>query len=660
MHRTQSVSLLKTLLGRRLATSEAEDVKIGAVRGVPVLGLDALASAAYGPEAALAILIGLGALGLDFIRPITFAILLLLGILYLSYRQTIAAYPNGGGSYAVAKANLGTGAGLCAAAALVLDYILNAAVGISAGVGALVSAFPALHAHTLALCLGILVVIAIVNLRGVRESGIAFGIPTYAFVILFAAILAIGVVKAIAAGGRPVPVVPPPQLAAMTGAAGLWLLLRAFASGCTAMTGVEAVSNGVPLFRDPAVKHAQRTLTAIVAILACFLGGIAYLANAYGIGAMKQEVAGYQSVLSSLIAAIVGRGTLYYMTIGCLLAVLCLSANTSFAGFPRICRSMAEDDFLPHAFASVGRRLVYSIGIIVLTTLAGLLLIVFGGITEHLIPLFAVGAFGAFTFSQAGMVVHWRRVGARKNWWRLAVNAVGAATTAAALLVIVATKFRDGAWITVVVIPALLLLFRSVHAHYRHVERQVARAAELELPDPAPVTVVLPVKSWDNLTEKALRFALALSPDVTAVHVYSDRDECEAFRALWAKNVEEPQRRAGLRATPLICIPSPYRRLLTPLLDFIDQLRQQREGMIGVIVPDLVEGRWWEYLLHTHRANVLRSLLLLKGNQRVAVISVPWYLERRRRSADAGQRERLGAHEVVDPELLAFDRRKET
>jgi amino acid transporter len=625
------MSLLHAFLGRRLATFEAEDTKVGAVRGVPVLGLDALASAAYGPEAALVVLIPLGVAGLRYIGPLTLVILGLLAILYLSYRQTIAAYPNGGGSYVVAKENLGTRAGLCAAAALILDYILNAAVGISAGVGALVSAFPQLHDHILALCLGILVFIALVNLRGVRESGLAFGIPTYAFVVLFALILLFGVAKTIAADGHPAPVVPPPPLAAATGAASLWLLLRAFASGCTAMTGVEAVSNGVPIFREPPVRHAQRTLTAIVAILGCLLGGIAFLARAYGIGAMKQEVAGYQSVLSSLIAAIVGRGVLYYATIGCLLAVLCLSANTSFAGFPRICRLIAEDDYLPHAFANVGRRLVYSIGIGVLTALAAGLLIAFGGITEHLIPLFAVGAFGAFTFSQAGMIVHWRRLGARRHWRELAINAVGAVTTGAALVIIVVAKFRDGAWITVVIIPALLILFRGVKRHYEKVDFQTARTADIELEaDAAPPAVVLPVKSWDNLTEKALRFALTLSPDVTALHVYSDRAECDALRDAWTRHVERPMQRAGVRPTPLVCISSPYRRLFTPLLDYLDQLRKERPGMIAVILPDLVEARWWEYLLHTQRANVLRSLLLLKGNQRVAVISVPWYLERRR------------------------------
>jgi Amino acid permease len=358
-------------------------------------------------------------------------------------------------------------------------------------------------------------------------------------------------------------------------------------------------------------------------------------------------------VLSALVSAVVGRGPLYYATIGSLLCVLCLSANTSFAGFPRIARLIAEDDYLPHAFANVGRRLVYSIGIVVLTTFAGALLIAFGGITERLIPLFAVGAFAAFTLSEIGMVVHWIRLGAREHWWRLAINLAGATTTTVALLIITVAKFTDGAWIVVVLVPTLLLLFYSVKRHYQKVDAQTMRTTEIELAaQAAPVAVVIPVKAWDNLTEKALRFGLTLSPDVTAVHIYSDDAACDRLREAWSRYVEEPMRRAGVRPMPLVCIASPYRRLFTPLLDYLDQLRRDREGMIAVILPDLVEARWWEYLLHTQRANVLRSLLLLKGNQRVAVVSVPWYLERRRRKPD----------ETAEPALiqddLAFDRRE--
>ncbi|MFL6244493.1 MAG: APC family permease [Thermoanaerobaculia bacterium] len=624
------MSLVDTLLGRPLASWESEDAKVGAVRGLPILGLDGLASASYGPEAALAILIPLGAAGLGAIGPITIAVLAVLFVLYLSYRQTIAAYPNGGGSYIVAKENLGTRAGLLAAAALMLDYVLNVAVGISAGVGALVSAVPALHEHILSLCLGLLLLIALVNLRGVRESGVALSIPTYLFVASLGLVIVIGVMKTISAGGHPVPVVPPPALPAAMTTASLWLLLRSFASGCTAMTGVEAVSNGVPIFREPQIANARRTLTGIVGILGCLLAGIAYLSRAYGIGAMDQEKAGYQSIVSSLVSAVAGRGVLYYVTLASVLAVLALSANTSFAGFPRLCRVIAEDDYLPHAFANVGRRLVYSGGIVVLTLLAGALLIAFRGITDRLIPLFAVGAFAAFTLSQAGMVVHWKRAGARQHWSALTINAIGAVTTTIALIVIVVAKFDDGAWVTILLIPIVLLLFRGIRRHYELVSRQMAEEAPPPLTmENEPPVVIVPIKEWNNLAEKALRFATSMSTHVIALNVYWDESKAGQLRTLWATHVEAPAREAGIPVPELVLIASPYRRLFKPIVHYIDELRQQRDNMIAVIFPDLVEGRWWEYLLHTHRADVLRTLLMRRGNQRVVVISVPWYIERR-------------------------------
>jgi amino acid transporter len=400
------MSLRELLFGRPLRSEEQEAQKIGPLRGIPVLGLDALASAAYGPEAALTILIPAGAAASAYIGPVSAVIIALLALVYLSYRQTIAAYPNGGGSYTVASENLGRIPGLIAASALALDYVLNAAVAISAGVGAVVSAVPALLPHTLALCLAILALLTLVNLRGVRESGLVFMAPAYAFLGCLGVTIVIGVVRALGAHGHPVPVATPPVPGRATAAVGTWLVLRAFASGCTAMTGVEAVSNGVPIFKDPAVRMAQRTLTVIVASLAALLAGIAYLSHAYGIVATPPGRAGYESVLSQLIAAVTGRGVFYYGAIASVVAVLCLSANTSFAGFPRLCRVLALDEYLPAEFAHPGRRLVYSVGIVGLALLAGLLLVVFGGITDRLIPLFAVGAFLAFTMSQAGMVVH--------------------------------------------------------------------------------------------------------------------------------------------------------------------------------------------------------------------------------------------------------------
>jgi amino acid transporter len=405
------MALLDLVFGRALATDQEGEQRIGVFAGIPMLGLDALGSAAYGPEAALTLLIPLGATGLAYVGPISILIIILLLVVYFSYRQTIAAYPHGGGSYTVAKDNLGTTAGLVAAAALMLDYVLVVAVGISAGVGALISAVPGLQPYTLLLCLVILALITVVNLRGARESGWAFVLPTYLFIISLLAVLAIGTVKALLAGGRPEPVEVLSTMPPTVTAASAWLLMRSFASGCTAMTGVEAVSNGVTAFCEPAVVQARRTLTAIILLLAIMLAGIAYVCWAYGIGATEPGEPGYDSILSQLTAAVVGRGTFYYVTIGSVLGVLALSANTGFADFPRLCRVIAQDGFLPNSFAHRGRRLVYSRGILVLATLSAALLIGFGGITDNLIPLFAVGAFLAFTLSQAGMVAHWQKDG---------------------------------------------------------------------------------------------------------------------------------------------------------------------------------------------------------------------------------------------------------
>jgi amino acid transporter len=619
--------LLNLVVGRPLKTDEEEEHKVCVREGIPMLGLDALASSSYGPEAALTVLLGLGLAGLHYIGPLIGVILGLLAILYFSYRQTISAYPTGGGSYTVAKENLGVRFGLLAAAALLLDYVLNVAVAISAGVAALVSAFPALHEHTLGLCLGVLVLIAVVNLRGIRESGVAWSLPTYGFLLCLGTVLAIGLYRAIVSGGRPEPVVAPPSLRPAVEGAALWLLIRAFASGCTAMTGVEAVSNGISAFAEPAVKRAQATLTAIVVILASLLGGIGYLAQAYRVGAMPQHEAGYQSVVSQLVAAIVGRGPFYYVTIATVLSVLCLSANTSFAGFPRLCRLVAEDDYLPHSFANKGRRLVYSQGIVILSVLAGLLLLLFGGITDRLIPLFAVGAFSAFTLSQAGMVVHWRRKGGGAHRLSLAVNLLGALATGTALAVILIAKLTEGAWITLVVVPAALALFYGVRRHYEHVRREVNCSRPLDTANLAPPVVVIPVAGWDRITEKALRFGLRLSCDVIALHVAREEEQERELREEWARYVDAPLRRSDLPTPELVIVSSPYRHLITPLAKFIQRVEKRYPGrQVAVIIPELVEGRWWEFLLHNQRAALLRMALFLRGDRRLVMISVPWFL----------------------------------
>jgi amino acid transporter len=615
------------LLGRTLASDEEGEQRVGVLAGIPMLGLDALGSAAYGPEAALALLIPLGAVGPFYIGPISTLIIALLLVVYLSYRQTIEAYPYGGGSYTVAKENLGTTAGLLAAAALMLDYVLVVAVGISAGVGALISAVPSLQPFTLPLCLSILVLITVVNLRGVRESGLAFVLPTYLFVGSLLAVLAIGTLKALLAGGRPEPVAELPPLPSATTAASVWLLMRSFASGCTAMTGVEAVSNGVSAFREPSVVHARRTLTAIILLLAVMLAGIAYLCWAYGIGAREENEPGYDSILSQLTGAVVGRGWFYYVTIGSVLSVLALSANTGFADFPRLCRVIAMDGFLPHSFAHRGRRLVYSRGILVLATLSAGLLIAFGGITDKLIPLFAVGAFLAFTLSQAGMVAHWRTAGGPHAGRSMVINAAGAVCTAVALAVVLVSKFAEGAWVIVLLIPVLLALFVGVRTHYQTVAREVATAAPLDATSLQPPLVLLPIRGWTAITRKALRFALKISPDIYALHVADDEKILVDLEDTWEERVREPAIAAGLAPPKLFVIYSPYRKLYGPLKQVVSDLERAHPGRdLVVIVPEVVRTRWYHYLLHNQTAALIKAYLLFSGFRRVVIINVPWYL----------------------------------
>ncbi len=620
------MSVIDLLFGKPLASYEEGEQRVGPLAGMPMLGLDALGSAAYGPEAAMTLLIPLGVGGLRYIGPIATIIICLLAIVYLSYRQTIGAYPTGGGSYTVARRNLGVFSGLLAAAALLLDYVLVVAVGISAGVGALISAFPPLQPYTLPLCLAILLFIALVNLRGVRESGVAFVMPTYLFIFCLLTTLGIGLVKALYTHGQPAPVVPPPVLPAATTTASLWLLLHAFSSGCTAMTGVEAVSNGVSAFRTPTVHHARRTLTAIILILVVLLAGIAYLVQAYAIGATAPGQAGYQSVLSQLVAAVVGHGVFYYLTIGAILSVLALSANTGFADFPRLCRVIAHDGFLPRLFASRGRRLVYSHGIYALTLLSGFLLTVFGGITDHLIPLFAVGAFLAFTLSQAGMVAHWKRVGGQHALRHMLVNGIGAVATGITLVVVGIAKFTEGAWVMALLVPVLLAVFGAVRRHYHQVAVETASAKPLEVTDLRPPMVIIPVNHWNKMAQKGLRFALQLSPDIFVVQVLAS-DADEDLRAHWVDYVEAPTRAARLPTPQLVQLHSPYRHVLTPILDYVLHTRDQHpERQIAVLIPELVEARWYHNLLHNKRAGTLKALLLLRGDEHIVVINVPWYL----------------------------------
>ena len=618
--------IVDMLLGRPLATSEERAEHVGPSAGVSIFGLDALSSAAYGPEAALTLLIPLGLAGVHYIMEISAAIIALLIIVYFSYRQTIDAYPNGGGSYTVATENLGDGAGLLAAAALMIDYVLTAAVGISAGVGALISAVPSLHAHTLALCLGILVLLTLVNIRGVRDTGLIILAPTYLFVLSLLAMILLGLYHAAATGGRPVPVLAPPHLPAATATLSFWLLLRVFSSGCTAMTGVEAVSNGVTAFGEPRTGNAKKTLTVIIALLVALLAGIAFLCHVYNIGATDPSSSQYQSVLSQLLGAVAGRGIFYYISMTSILLVLALSANTAFADFPRLTRAIATNDFLPHVFTLRGRRLLYSWGVYVLVGLTGLLLTVFGGVTDRLIPLYAVGAFMAFTLSQAGMVVHWQRNKGPGSRFRMTVNAIGAVATGITLIVVLVTKFMAGAWITALLVPCMIGIMALIRKHYRRVAAETKMDEPLHLSNLNPPRVIVPVDQWSRITEKGLRFALSISPDVQAVHIDLEEGN-NSICDVWEKDVAAPLRAAKMKVPELVRLKSPYRLVLAPIVDHVlkqaDKFPNQR---IAVIVPELVVNRWYENLLHNQRANVLKLLLLLRGNKSILVINIPWYL----------------------------------
>jgi amino acid transporter len=621
-----SIKIIDLLFGKPLSTTEERGQRLGPLAGIPVFGLDALSSAAYGPEAGLALLIAFGALGVACVVPITIAIVILLCIVYFSYRQTIEAYPGGGGSYTVAGQNLGEFAGLLAAAALMIDYVLTAAVGISAGVGALVSAVPSLEPQTLKLCLGILVLITLVNLRGVRETGTVFMFPTYLFIATLLGTIVLGIINTIAAGGHPVPVESPPALSTATGTVGAWLLLKAFSSGCTAMTGVEAVSNGVTAFRKPVVKTAQRTLTVIIALLIAMLLGIAFLCRAYHIGATNPGP-GYQSLLSQLTAAVAGRGYFYYVTIASILVVLSLSANTAFADFPRLSRLVAQDGFLPWPLAVRGRRLVYTQGIIILAIVCAILLTIFGGVTDRLIPLYAIGAFLAFTMSQAGMVMHWKRAGGRASRTGMFINGLGATATAITVLVVAVTKFSEGAWITVLLIPAIMLSMYGIRRHYDTVMAQLANPSPLAVRDLKAPLIVIPMLSLNKIARKGIEFGLTMSPDIHVISVETTGDNRAELCREWRDVIEHPLQNAGLPVPHLVFVESPYRFVIQPIVDYALKLAEKHpHRQIAVIVPELIQKHWYNYFLHNERATWLKAALLFQGHDRIIVINVPWHM----------------------------------
>jgi amino acid transporter len=599
--------LKRLLLGRPLPTSAAQHERLSRITGLAVLSSDALSSVAYATDAMLEVLVPAGLLAVSYTRPLAFLIASLLIIVTFSYRQTIYAYPQGGGAYIVAKDNLGIVPGLVAATALLIDYVLTVAVSVSAGISAIVSAAPSLDRYRVALAVGCIGLIAWGNLRGVRQSGRIFAVPTYAFISSVMLLLMAGLWR-ITTGHLP----PSQELAGQhaTATVGMFLLLRAFANGCTAMTGVEAISNGIPAFEKPEAKNAAATLLMMALILLTMFLGISVLSTAFHVAPRAQE-----TILSQLGRAVFGARNIPYFALQVTTTfILILAANTSYADFPRLASLLARDRFAPIQFTHRGDRLVFSNGIALLTVMAIALVIAFDARELRLIPLYAVGVFLSFTLSQTGMVWHWRRHRERGWRWRAAMNALGAIATMGVLAVFIVAKFSEGAWIVVLLIPAGVWLLLAVARHYR------VTGAALALPDhphagPRHHVVILIVPEMNRQIADMVAYGSTLSDDVRALHVDLDPD-C-------TKNIQQRWPRWG-QGTQLTVLKSPYRSLVEPLLAYLETVDQERSGQtVTVLIPELRPRHWWQTLLHKHWSVQLRSELEDQSHVRV-IASFEW------------------------------------
>jgi amino acid transporter len=600
-------SLLKRLLvGAPMALAQARHERLTKTVALAVFSSDALSSVAYSTEEILLILVLAGAAAAHLTNPIALAIAGLLAVVAISYQQTIHAYPSGGGSYIVARANLGPTPGLVAAAALLIDYVLTVSVSVAAGVAAITSAFPPLFGHRVALGVFFVIAIAAANLRGVRESGRVFAAPTYLFIVSFVIMVVVGLYRWLWGS---LPVLPPHAEAATTTLT-WFLVLRAFSAGCTALTGIEAISNGVPAFRPPEARNAAITMGWMAFILGALFLGITVLASALNVTPVDNE-----TVVSQIARALFGDGLFYYLIQASTTLILILAANTSFADFPRLASLLSRDRYAPRQFRTVGDRLVFSNGIVILAVLAAALIVIFRAETHALIPLYAVGVFISFTLSQAGMVRHWL-VDHGSGWqWRLLINGTGAVVTAAVTLVIAVTKFWHGAWIVVGLIPLMVWGFRAVRRHYDAV------AVELSLEhlgDEPPVqnTVLVLVGDLHLGVVKALRYAQSLSSSPKAVFVELDPSFTPKLEERWSK---------GGCGVPLVVLASPYRSMLGPLLDYIDLIRRQSAtSVVTVVIPEFVPRRWWQHLLHNQTALLVKGALLFRRG--VVVVDVPFHL----------------------------------
>jgi amino acid transporter len=597
------MDLWHLLVGRPLKTSEAQHEEIDAPEGLAALSLDALTSVAYGPEAIVVVLAAAGAAALPLILPVTFAIVGLLALLVLSYSQVIDAYPQGGGAYTVSRENLGRGASLLAAASLIVDYTLTVAVSVAAGVAALTSAFPALLPWTVPLCLGILALITVLNLRGVGEGARAFLLPTAVFILGILAVIAVGLIHPAL---RPPRVLAAPPMATLAATVGALLLLKAFAAGCSALTGVEAIANGVPLFREPRVERAKHTEWSLGVLLGVMLLGLAVLTARYHIGPRSGV-----TVLSQVMVAAVGRSWLYYVASLATTTALTLAANTSFGGLPVLASLLARDDYLPHVFAVRGDRLVFQYGIWALAVMAAGLLILAGGNTNALIPLFAIGVFIGFTLAQSGLVVHWWRQRPPLWWARAGLNALGASATGAATLIFLWAKFREGAWIVVVAIPLLILLFRRIAAYYHWLHLRLALSQPPQTPAASPVLVVVPVAHLDRLALEALSTALSLGSEVVAVHVRFAGEPDPGLEEAWSRW------NPGVR---LITLQSQYHSVVRPLLRFIRSVHERAQGRVLVLIPEVSPRNWWEQVLHNQFGLILAAGLRSRADVVVGLL----------------------------------------
>ena len=601
----------RLLLGRPIPTHLAHHERLSKVTGLAVLSSDALSSVAYATEEILRVLVIGGLASLTFARPIGLLIAALLGLVAFSYRQTIHAYPGGGGAYIVSKDNLGVHAALVAAAALLIDYTLTVAVSIAAGVAAVTSAFPSLHVNRVELSLVFLAVLAIGNLRGIRESGQIFAIPTYFFIGMILLLLTVGAYRFVSGTVHPIEIQAAVPVG--TGTLGWFMLLTAFSNGCTAMTGVEAVSNGVPAFRPPEAKNAAQTLVTMAVLAITMFVGITLLAQAYHVVPSETE-----TVVSQIARGTFGgRGGLYFCVQLATMLILVLAANTAYSDFPRLASIVARDGYLPRQFTNQGDRLAFSNGIVALSVFAAALLIVFKGDTHALIPLYMIGVFISFTLSQAGMVLHWRRL--KEPGWRTSafVNGLGAAATGVVLVIVTMTKAVEGAWIIIVLIPVLVAVFISTHRHYARVADQLSlKQWHGEVRQHS--TVLVPIGGVHRAVLQAVEYARSLSDDVRALFVDTDPVSTEKVRKDWERWGE---------GTRLEVLPSPYRSLMEPLLEYIEQLQASHpDDYVTVILPEFVPKRWWQHLLHNQRALLIKGALLFRP--RVVVTSVPFHLER--------------------------------